>query len=66
MKSLNDEKFFDTITYTMGGVETVNRYYDDFPNIKWAYLVHKSNKFYFHLTSFQLSENIRNPDIKHY
>ena len=36
MKNLNDEKFFDTITYTMGGVETVNRYYDDFPNIKWG------------------------------
>ena len=36
MKNLNDVKFFDTTTYTMGGVETVNRYYDDFPNIKWG------------------------------
>ena len=38
MKNLNDEKFLDTITYTMGGVQTVNRYYDDYPgqNIKWG------------------------------
>ena len=36
MKNLNDVKFFDITTYTMGGVETVNRYYDDFPNIKWG------------------------------
>jgi len=37
MKNLNDEKFFDTITYTMGGVQTVNRYYDcSGQNIKWG------------------------------
>ena len=38
MKNLNDEKFLDTITYTMGGVQTVNRYYDDYSgqNIKWG------------------------------
>ncbi len=38
VKNLNDEKFFDTITYTMGGVQTVNRYYDDYPgqNQKWG------------------------------
>ena len=36
MKNLNDVKFFDIITYTMGGVEIVNRYHDDFPNSKWG------------------------------
>ena len=35
-ETMNDLEFFDIITYTMGGVETVNRYYDDFPNIKWG------------------------------
>ena len=35
-EKMNDAEFFDTITYTIGGVETVNRYYDDLPNIKWG------------------------------
>ena len=33
---MNDLEFFDNATYTMGGLETVNRYYDDMPNFKWG------------------------------
>ena len=35
-KIMNDVEFFDVTTYTMGGVEIVNRYYDNLPNIKWG------------------------------
>ena len=34
--TMSDLDFFDKVTYTMGGVETVNRYYDDCPNLKWG------------------------------
>ena len=34
--TMSDLDFFDKVTYTMGGVETVNRYYDDLPNLKWG------------------------------
>ena len=33
---MNDSEFFDVITYTMGGLEIVNRYYDGNPHIKWG------------------------------
>jgi hypothetical protein len=35
-KEMNDLDLLDITTYTMGGVETVNRYYDGHPNIKWG------------------------------
>ena len=35
-EQMNDLKFFDITTYTMGGVQTIHRFYDDFPNLKWG------------------------------
>ena len=35
-EKMNDVEFFDVTTYTLGGVQTVHRYYDDLPNLKWG------------------------------
>tara|TARA_Y100000296_G_scaffold9047_1_gene10595 strand:- start:457 stop:684 length:228 start_codon:yes stop_codon:yes gene_type:complete len=35
-ETMNDLEFLDITTYTLGGVQTVHRFYDDFPKIKWG------------------------------
>ena len=33
---MNDVEFFDVTTYTLGGVQTIHRYYNDLSNLKWS------------------------------